>query len=70
MLRLEEAEIAQDTFTLRADLSIEQTRKYAVIGPSGAGKSTLLFADLSPSARVGYSGRTPTSRRLPPVTGP
>ena len=44
MLRLEEAEIAQDTFTLRADLSIEQTRKYAVIGPSGAGKSTLLSA--------------------------
>mgnify|MGYP003652592064 FL=1 len=44
MLRLETAEITQDTFTLRADLSIERSRKYAVIGPSGAGKSTLLAA--------------------------
>ena len=44
MLRLEAAEITQDTFTLRADLSIERSRKYAVIGPSGAGKSTLLAA--------------------------
>ncbi|KIN74294.1 thiamine ABC transporter ATP-binding protein [Sulfitobacter guttiformis] len=44
MLRLEDALIAQGDFLLRADLTLEAGRKYAVIGPSGAGKSTLLAA--------------------------
>ena len=44
MLKLEQAVITQDDFSLRADLSIEPHKKYAVIGPSGAGKSTLLGA--------------------------
>ncbi|MEW9920034.1 ATP-binding cassette domain-containing protein [Marimonas sp. MJW-29] len=44
MLRLEGLEIVQGAFTLRADMTLEQGRKYAVIGPSGAGKSTLLGA--------------------------
>lgn len=44
MLRLEDALIVQDDFQLRADLTLEPARNYAVIGPSGAGKSTLLAA--------------------------
>ncbi len=44
MLRLEDATIVQGDFTLFADMTLEQGRKYAVIGPSGAGKSTLLSA--------------------------
>jgi len=44
VLRLEDALIVQDDFQLRADLTLEPARNYAVIGPSGAGKSTLLAA--------------------------
>ena len=44
MLKLEQAVITQDDFSLRADLLIKPKTKYAVIGPSGAGKSTLLGA--------------------------
>lgn len=44
MLILENILIAQGSFTLKADLTIEPQQKYAVIGPSGAGKSTLLGA--------------------------
>tara|TARA_R110000787_G_scaffold14604_4_gene44947 strand:- start:1311 stop:2003 length:693 start_codon:yes stop_codon:yes gene_type:complete len=44
VLRLEDALIVQDDFQLRADLTLEPGRNYAVIGPSGAGKSTLLAA--------------------------
>ena len=44
MLTLEGALIAQGTFQIRADMTLEVGQKYAVIGPSGAGKSTLLAA--------------------------
>ncbi|MEM1075383.1 MAG: ATP-binding cassette domain-containing protein [Pseudomonadota bacterium] len=44
MLRLEQLRIVQHSFTLEADLTVETSRKVAVIGPSGAGKSTLLSA--------------------------
>lgn len=44
MLTLEDAVITQDDFTLRADFTLREGRRYAVIGPSGAGKSTLLAA--------------------------
>ncbi len=44
MLKLEDALIAQGDFHLRADMTLEQGCRYAVIGPSGAGKSTLLNA--------------------------
>lgn len=44
MLRLENGLIVQDDFQLKADLTLERARNYAVIGPSGAGKSTLLSA--------------------------
>jgi thiamine transport system ATP-binding protein len=44
MLVLEELEIAQSDFRLRADLSVETGARVAVMGPSGAGKSTLLGA--------------------------
>ena len=43
-LRLDRVEIAQDTFTLAADLHIAQGARVAVMGPSGGGKSTLLSA--------------------------
>lgn len=44
MLRLEGFDIVQGAFRMKADMTLEQGRKYAVIGPSGAGKSTLLGA--------------------------
>ncbi len=44
MLTLDGLHIRQGSFELKADLSIGQGRKVAVIGPSGAGKSTLLGA--------------------------
>ncbi len=44
MLTFESAVITQGDFTLSADFSLQQGRKYAVIGPSGSGKSTLLNA--------------------------
>ena len=61
MLTLEAVRIAQDGFTLEADLQVAAGRKVAVIGPSGAGKSTLLgaiagFLPLA-SGRVVWDGR-------------
>ena len=44
MLRLEQVEIVQDAFRLRADVTVAQGARVGVIGPSGAGKSTLLGA--------------------------
>lgn len=44
MLTLENTLIAQGSFEMRADFTLEAGCKYAVIGPSGAGKSTLLAA--------------------------
>jgi thiamine transport system ATP-binding protein len=61
MLKLENALITQDDFSLAADFTIVAGRRYAVIGPSGAGKSTLLaalcgFVPLS-SGRLLWEGR-------------
>lgn len=44
MLKVEQAKIVLDDFSMVADLELEQGQRYAVIGPSGAGKSTLLSA--------------------------
>lgn len=44
MLTCENLLLAQDDFSLRADLCLEKGRTTALIGPSGAGKSTLLSA--------------------------
>lgn len=65
MLKLENAQIVQGDFRLRADFTLEPDRKYAVIGPSGAGKSTLLsalcgFVPLS-EGRMLWKGRDITS---------
>ncbi len=61
MLTLEGVVITQGAFELRADLTLEAGRKYAVIGPTGAGKSTLLaaicgFVDLA-AGRILWQGR-------------
>ncbi len=44
MLRLENLEIAQESWRLTADLALPAGSSTAVIGPSGAGKSTILNA--------------------------
>ncbi len=72
MLTFEEAGITQGDFTLGADFSLQQGRKYAVIGPSGAGKSTLLgamsgFIPLS-AGRLLWKGRDITD--APPGARP
>jgi thiamine transport system ATP-binding protein len=65
MLKLEQVLITQGSFSLRADMSIEPQKKYAVIGPSGAGKSTLLgalcgFAPIT-EGRLMWQGRDITN---------
>lgn len=42
MLTLDQVEVRQDGFDLRADFTVPRGARVAVIGPSGAGKSTLL----------------------------
>lgn len=72
MLTLESLVIRQDTFVLRADLSLQAGTVAAVIGPSGAGKSTLLnviagfFAPVR--GRVLWQGQDITT--LPPAKRP
>jgi thiamine transport system ATP-binding protein len=72
MLTLESLLIRQDTFVLRADLSLQAGTVAAVIGPSGAGKSTLLnviagfFAPVK--GRVLWQGQDITT--LPPAKRP
>jgi thiamine transport system ATP-binding protein len=72
MLTLESLVIRQDTFVLRADLSLQAGTVAAVIGPSGAGKSTLLnviagfFAPVK--GRVLWQGQDITT--LPPAKRP
>ena len=72
MLTLESLVIRQDTFVLRADLSLQAGTVAAVIGPSGAGKSTLLnviagfFAPVQ--GRVLWQGQDITT--LPPAKRP
>ncbi len=44
MLAFENVRVAQGSFTLSADWSIERAAKVALLGGSGAGKSTLLSA--------------------------
>lgn len=61
MLTLESVTLAQGAFRMRADWSLPQGARAAVIGPSGAGKSTLLMAVagfLTPeSGRILWRGR-------------
>ncbi|MEQ3673073.1 ATP-binding cassette domain-containing protein [Pseudophaeobacter sp.] len=72
MLRLESCEIANGTFTLRADLEINKGAKLAIIGPSGAGKSTLIEAIAGflplPQGRILWQGEDLTD--LPPGQRP
>jgi thiamine transport system ATP-binding protein len=44
MLELQNLTLAQGSFSLAANLTMEQGTRTAIIGPSGAGKSTLLMA--------------------------
>lgn len=44
MLTLENLTLAQGSFALRANWSVQSGDRIAIIGPSGAGKSTLLMA--------------------------
>ncbi len=44
MLQLEDLELRQGGFALRANLAVPAGTRTAIIGPSGAGKSTLLSA--------------------------
>ncbi|MEE4348303.1 MAG: ATP-binding cassette domain-containing protein [Paracoccaceae bacterium] len=72
MLTLEQLDIRQDTFKLRADFALATGAIAAVIGPSGAGKSTLLnviagfFAPVD--GRVLWMGQDITA--LPPAQRP
>lgn len=72
MLTLEQLDIRQDTFELRADFALATGAVAAVIGPSGAGKSTLLnviagfFAPVD--GRVLWMGQDITA--LPPAQRP
>lgn len=72
MLTLEQLDIRQDTFELRADFALATGAIAAVIGPSGAGKSTLLnviagfFAPVD--GRVLWMGQDITA--LPPAQRP
>ncbi|WP_439155309.1 thiamine ABC transporter ATP-binding protein [Yoonia sp.] len=72
MLTCENLLLAQDDFSLRADLSLEEGRTTALIGPSGAGKSTLLSAIagfFAPAqGRIVWDGRDLTD--LPPGQRP
>lgn len=72
MLRLETLRLAQGSFALRADFTLDQGARLAVMGPSGAGKSTLLMAlagFVPPvSGRVIWQGADLT--RLPPAKRP
>lgn len=44
MLEFDATRIAQGSFTLDADFSVETGSRVAIVGPSGAGKSTLINA--------------------------
>ena len=72
MLRLENVQVDNGGFALRADLRVETGCKLAVIGPSGAGKSTLveMIAGFLPpvSGRVMWHGADIT--RDPPGIRP
>ncbi len=72
MLVLEGLRLSQGGFSLRADLSLPQGSRCAVIGPSGAGKSTLLAAIagfLAPAeGRILWQGKDITG--LPPGERP
>lgn len=72
MLTLENVQITQGSFSLRADFTIEPDTKTAVIGASGGGKSTLLSTIagfLTPaSGKVRWDSEDLTT--LPPAKRP
>lgn len=72
MLELRDITLTQDDFTLRADMTIPQAARVAIIGASGAGKSTLLAlisGFLAPDrGRILWNGQDITD--LPPGQRP
>ncbi|MBK0325965.1 ATP-binding cassette domain-containing protein [Rhodobacteraceae bacterium F11138] len=72
MLKLEQVEIDNGGFVLRADLAVPEGGKIAVIGASGAGKSTLIgaIAGFHPVVRGRLSWRGEILNDAPPGQRP
>lgn len=71
MLELDGVDIRQGDFRLRADLTVPQGARLAVMGPSGSGKSTLLAALAGFAAHDGaIRWQGAPIHRLPPSQRP
>jgi len=72
MLKFDQLEITQGSFSLSADFTIEPGRKVAVIGASGGGKSTFLaaIAGFLPSTMGKISWHEADLTGLPPAQRP
>ncbi len=72
MLRLDALRVPMDNGALKADFSLAQGRRVALLGPSGAGKSTLLDAiagfRMAESGRIIWQGQDLT--QVPPESRP
>src|SRR6056297_870165 len=72
MLRLDALRVPMDNGALKADFSLAQGRRVALLGPSGAGKSTLLDAiagfRMAEAGRISWQGQDLT--QAPPERRP